>query len=68
MGFIFDPLIILGQAMTKIKPWLVFLSIILISSILFPRLWCRCICPLGRFYTLIGRIIRKKKRTGKNDE
>ncbi|MCM8828027.1 MAG: 4Fe-4S binding protein [Candidatus Omnitrophica bacterium] len=61
-GFIFDPFVILGQAMTGVKLWVVFLSIIVLSSVLFPRLWCNYVCPLGRFYTLTGNILKKRKK------
>lgn len=65
VGFVFDPFIILGQAITMAKFWLAFLMLILICSVLYPRLWCNCFCPLGRLYLITGGLLRRIKEKTK---
>ncbi|HOK79590.1 MAG TPA: 4Fe-4S binding protein [bacterium] len=65
IGFVFDPFVIMGQAATRLKLWVGFFGIIIVTAIMVPRLWCNCFCPLGRLYTLTGTKIRLKKLTGK---
>ncbi|MGB9642311.1 MAG: 4Fe-4S binding protein [Candidatus Ratteibacteria bacterium] len=65
IGFVFDPFVIMGQAATGLKFWICFFVIIIITGIVFPRLWCNCFCPLGKLYTLTGtrvklNILRRK--------
>ncbi len=62
VGFIFDPFVILGQAMTLNKIWLITLFLIFVAGILSPRIWCNCFCPLGRFYTITGTLLKRKRR------
>lgn len=34
---------------------LVFLSVIVVLDLFFPRLWCRVLCPLGGLYAMVGQ-------------
>ncbi|MCM8817570.1 MAG: 4Fe-4S binding protein, partial [Candidatus Omnitrophica bacterium] len=63
LGFVFDPFIILGQAVSSAGFWLILLFLILILSTLYPRLWCNSFCPLGRFYSIIGILLGKIKNS-----
>lgn len=62
LGFVFDPFVILGQAINGIRFWVIFLLTIIISSILIPRFWCNNICPLGKLYNLLSKKLRIKFR------
>lgn len=36
-------------------PGLAFVALILVAEQIWPRLWCRTLCPLGALYGLLGR-------------
>ena len=62
----FDPFVIITRAFV-FKNWYLFVFLfILLLSILWNRLWCLNICPLGFLYSLIGVKLRnfliKKRR------
>jgi len=61
LGFIFDPFVIINNAFIGLKIWIILFACIIVASILKPRIWCYCICPLGWFYTLVGTRLRIKK-------
>jgi len=60
-GFVFDPFVIMHQAMIGTILWLSVFLIIVLASIFYPRLWCNCFCPLGKFYTIAGTRFKIKK-------
>ncbi|GEM_PF-818745 len=59
LAWLFDPFVITVRALVFGGGWLVFLLVLFVFSITFPRGWCFNFCPLGAFYTLIGRIYPK---------
>ncbi|HOJ31134.1 MAG TPA: 4Fe-4S binding protein [bacterium] len=65
IGFIFDPFVIMGQAAAGLKLWVCFFAVILMTGIVFPRLWCNCFCPLGRLYTLASKRLKIKSMVKK---
>ncbi|MBW2476577.1 MAG: NapH/MauN family ferredoxin-type protein [Deltaproteobacteria bacterium] len=54
----FSPIGIAGRALTfgASSSLIVLVLIIIIELILVRRIWCRCLCPLGGFYTLLGHL------------
>ncbi|RKY29965.1 MAG: hypothetical protein DRP67_05520 [Candidatus Omnitrophota bacterium] len=55
LTWIFNPFVILERAFVLKKFWLLYFFLILTISIIFPRFWCRNICPVGCLYHIIGK-------------
>lgn len=53
---LFSPINLIVRSMLfVVGPGLAIVVLILIAEQIWPRLWCRSLCPLGALYSLVGR-------------
>lgn len=64
-ALLFNPLVLMPREIFRLLnasiPWS-FAFLVLVGLLLFPRFWCRFLCPAGSFLSLCGRPLGKKYR------